>query len=121
MDYYRSAAGSQSTLGQRAAAEYVRMDLPQNPGSYVVAGGQFDARGQLLVVVQNRAPVALRNIQVTPVLVDGQGRVIRQGARLGLDVLLKPGEQTAARSGIAVSQQELPYLRFRIDAAQVAD
>jgi len=121
MEYYRAAAGSQSTLGQRAAAEYVRMDLPHNPGSYVVAGGQFDARGQLLVVVQNRAPVALRNIQVTPVLVDGQGRVIRQGSRLGLDVLLKPGEQTAVHSGIAVSQQELPHLRFRIDAAHVAD
>ncbi len=122
MEYYRAAAGSQSQLGQLAATEFVRMDLPQNPGNYVGATSQFDAQGQLLVVVQNRAPVTLRNFQVTPVLVDGSGRVIQQGSTVRLNAALKPGEQIAAHSGIrSISQQELPYLRFRIDGAQIAD
>jgi len=122
MDYYRAAAGSQSPTGQLAAAEFVRMDLPQNPGNYVGAQGQFDAQGRLLVVVQNRAPVALRDFRVTPVLVDGTGRIVQQGATVQLAAVLKPGEQVAAHSGIAsISQQELPYLRFRVDAARVAD
>ena len=44
MEYYRAAAGSQSRIGEMAAAEFIRMDLPQNPGNYVAAAGQFDAR-----------------------------------------------------------------------------
>ncbi len=32
-----------------------------------------------MVVVQNRSPVALHAIQVTPVLVDASGRVVQQG------------------------------------------
>jgi len=119
LEYYRSAASSQSQLGRQAAVEYVRMDLPQNPANYIAAAAQFDAQGQVLVVIQNRAPVALKNIQVTPVQVDDGERIVRQGSPIRLDALLKPGEQIAARSGIA--QQELSYLRFRIDGAQVAD
>ena len=45
MEYYRAAAGSQSRIGEMAAAEFVRMDLPQNPGNYVAAAGQFDGAG----------------------------------------------------------------------------
>ena len=73
MEYYRAAAGSQSRIGEMAAAEFIRMDLPQNPDNYVAAAGQFDGQGRLLVVVQNRAPVPLRDFQVTPVLVDACG------------------------------------------------
>lgn len=122
MDYFRAAAGSQSPLGQRAAAEFVRMDLDQNPGSYVAAQAQFDAQGRLLVVVQNRAPVTLRDFRVTPVLIDAAGRIVQQGATIRIDAALKPGEQIAAHSGIgSISPQELPHLRLRVDAARVAE
>lgn len=122
LEYYRAAAGSQSHIGQLAAAEFIRMDLPQNPDKYVAAAGQFDGQGRLLVVVQNRAPVALRDVQITPVLVDGAGRVVQQAAAVRLSEVVKPGEQVAAFSGIAsISQQELPYLRFRIDGARIAE
>jgi predicted Zn-dependent protease len=81
MEYFRAAAGSQSRIGEMAAAEFVRLDLPQNPGNYVAAAGQFDAQGRLLVVVQNRAPVPLRDFQVTPVLIDAGGRIMQQADR----------------------------------------
>lgn len=122
MEYYRAAAGSQSHVGQLAAAEFVRMDLPQNPDHYVAAAGRFDGQGRLLVVVQNRAPVPLRDFQVTPVLVDASGRVMQQGGSVRLHEVLKPGEQGATFSGISsISEAELPHLRFRIDAARVAE
>jgi hypothetical protein len=36
--------------------------------------------------------------------------------------VLKPGEQVAAYSGIgSISQQQLPYLRFKIDGARIAE
>lgn len=122
MEYFRMAASSDSQIGQRAAAEFIRMDLPQNPSQYVAATGQFDPLGRLVVVVQNRAPVALTQIQVTPVLVDASGRIVQQGASVRIGGVVKPGEQAAAPSGIAsISQQQLPYLRFRVDGARVAE
>jgi tetratricopeptide (TPR) repeat protein len=58
MQYYQVAATSNSHIGQEAAAEFVRLDLPQNPDKYVAAMAQVDAQGQLIVVVENRAPGA---------------------------------------------------------------
>jgi beta-barrel assembly-enhancing protease len=122
MEYYRAAASSQSRIGEMAAAEFVRMDLPQNPGNYVAAAGQFDAQGRLLVVVQNRAPVPLRDFQVTPVLVDGSGRILQQAAPVRIGAVLKPGEQVAAAAGVGnLSQQQLQNLRFKVDGARVAE
>lgn len=122
MEYYRAAAGSQSRIGEMAAAEFVRMDLPQNPDKYVAAAGQFDGQGRLLVVLQNRAPVPLRDFQVTPVLVDGNGRILQQASPVRVGAVLKPGEQVAAASGIGnIQQQQLPYLRFRVDGARIAE
>jgi predicted Zn-dependent protease len=122
MDYYRAAASSQSRIGEMAAAEFVRMDLPQNPGNYVAAAGQFDAQGRVLVVVQNRAPVPLRDFQVTPVLIDASGRIVQQGAPVRIGAVLKSGEQVAAYSGIgSITQQQLPYLRFKVDGARIAE
>jgi tetratricopeptide (TPR) repeat protein len=122
MEYFRAAAGSQSQIGQRAAAEFVRMDLPQNPGNYVATQGQFDAQGRLMVVIQNRSPAPLSGIQVTPVLVDAAGRVVQQGSPVVFRAVVQPGEQAAAQTGVAnVAQAQLPYLRFRVDGARVAE
>ncbi|MET0533916.1 MAG: M48 family metalloprotease, partial [Steroidobacter sp.] len=116
MKYFQAAAGSQSQIGQRAAAEFVRMDLPQNPGNYVTTQGQFDGQGRLVVVVQNRSPAPLTGIQVTPVLVDAAGRVAREGSPVVFRAVVQPGQQAAAQTGIAnVAQEQLPYLRFRVD------
>jgi predicted Zn-dependent protease len=121
-EYFRAAAGSDSPIGQRAAAEFVRMDLPQNPQNYVAAQGQFDAQGRLVVVVQNRSPAPLTGIQVTPVLVDAGGRVAQQGSPVVFRSVVQPGEQAAAQTGIGnVAQAQLPYLRFRVDGAKVAE
>jgi predicted Zn-dependent protease len=122
MELYRAAAGSQSRIGEMAAAEFVRMDLPQNPDKYVAAAGQFDGQGRLLVVLQNRAPVSLRDFQVTPVLVDQGGRIVQQGSPVRVGAVLKPGEQVAAGSGVGnIPQAQLQYLRFRVDGARIAE
>ncbi|WP_129782193.1 M48 family metalloprotease [Peristeroidobacter soli] len=122
MDYFRAAAGSQSSIGQRAAAEFVRMDLPQNPGNYVATQGQIDPQGRVVVVVQNRSPAPLVGIQVTPVLVDASGRIVQQGQPVVFRSAVPSGQQAAAQTGIAnIAQEQLPYLRFRVDGAKVAE
>jgi len=74
------------------------------------------------VIVQNRSPVPLTHIQVTPVLVDGAGRVTQQSSPVVFNVVLQPGLRTAAPSRVAsLAQAELPYLRLRVDSAKVAE
>ena len=120
--YYQAAATSQSSIGRAAAAEYMKLDLPQNPGNYIAAGGQLDSKGQVMVVVQNRSPIALHAVQVTPILVDATGRIVRQGDPVLIRSVVKPGEQAAAPTGIAnLSQEQLQALRFRVDGAQIAE
>ncbi|HEX2494150.1 MAG TPA: hypothetical protein VHK24_10270, partial [Steroidobacter sp.] len=122
MEYFRAAAGSDSPIGKRAAAEFIRMDLPQNPGNYVAAQGQFDPQGRLLVVIQNRSPAPLTRIQVTPVLVDSAGRIAQEGSPVVFREVVQPGQQAAAQTGVAgLAQAQLPNLRFRVDGATVAD
>jgi tetratricopeptide (TPR) repeat protein len=122
--YYQAAASSNSSIGQAATAEYMKMDLPQNPGNYVAAAGQFDAQGRLMVVVQNKSPLPLNSIQVTPVLVDSAGRIVQQGSPVRVNATVKPGEQAAAASSISsasIPQQQLQNLRFRVDGAKIAE
>lgn len=119
---YQAAATSESSIGQAAAAEFAKMDVPQNPGNYIAAGAQLDAQGQVVVVVQNRSKVPLSGIQVTPVLVDASGRIVQQGNAVAIPAVLKPGEQAAAPSGLgSLSQQQLQALRFRVDKAKIED
>ncbi|HSD70555.1 MAG TPA: M48 family metalloprotease [Woeseiaceae bacterium] len=120
--YYQAAASSQSSFGQAAALEYARTDLTQNPGNYVAAGAQYDSQGRLMVVVQNRSKVPLTGIQVTPVLVDNSGRIMQTGKAMTIKAVVKPGEQAAAPSSIgSLSEEQLQALRFRIDAAKIAE
>ena len=120
--YYQAAATSQSPLGQAAAMEYTKMDLPQNPSNYVAAAPQLDSQGRVIVVVQNRSKVPLTGIQVTPVLVDASGRIVQQGDRMAIPAVVKPGEQAATASSLAsLTPEQMQALRFRIDAVEVAE
>lgn len=122
MEQYRLAASSNSQIGQLAAAEFVRMDLPQNPGNYVATAAQLDAQGRPLLIVQNKSPVALADVQVTAVLVDAGGNIVRQGQPVRMNRVLKSGEQVAADAGLSgLTQQQLPAVRFRVDGARVAE
>jgi beta-barrel assembly-enhancing protease len=120
--YYQAAATSQSEIGQAAAGELVRIDLPQNPGNYVATSGQLDGNGRVVLIVQNRAPIALSDIQVTPVLVDASGRIVQTAAPVRIVRALAGGERIAVDAGIGqLPQQQLPNLRFRVDGARAAE
>jgi predicted Zn-dependent protease len=121
LKYYQAAAGSQNALGQEAAAEAARLDLPQNPGAYVAAGLQSDAAGRVLVVVQNRSAVALQSVRVTTVVVDAAGRVVQQGNALVVAGPIAPGKTAGVDSGLSgLTPAQIQSMRVRIDAAQIA-
>jgi len=120
--YFKAAASSNSEYGRRAAAELVRMDLPQNPGAYVATAGRLDPSGRLVMIVENRAPVSLAAVQVTPVLTDGTGRVVREAPTIVIREVLQPRQRIVGDAGVgAVPPEQVGYVRFRVDGARIAE
>jgi predicted Zn-dependent protease len=121
LQYFKAAAGAESTYGKLAAKEFVSMDLGQNPEQYVGTGTQLDGAGGVVVVVQNRSPVVLTNVRVTPVLVDASGRIVQTGSTLQVGKPLEPNQQIALNSGLrGLTAEQIQSLRVRVDGAQVA-
>ena len=79
MEYFKAAAGSKSELGSKAATEYARLNFAENGTKYIASGLQQDSRGEILAVVENRAPFAVSQIVLTPVLLDASGRIAQEG------------------------------------------
>ncbi len=120
LQFYQAAASTGNSLGQEAMREAVRIDLPRNPSQYVSAQPARDNLGRLVVVVQNRAPVAVGSIGVTPVLINAAGQIVSAGRTVSIAGPLQPGAQVSVDAGIAgLSPEQLPALRLRIDSAQV--
>ncbi len=118
LEYFKAAAGSRSDLGQQAALEFARLDFDQNGSHYIAAGVQPDARGNLMVVVENRAPFAVNEITLTPVLLDNYGQIEQQGRSLRITKTLQPGERMVVNAGIGVVTDDVRRrVRVRVDGA----
>lgn len=120
--YYKAATSAQGTIGKEAEREVLMLDLPRNPGNYVAAALRGGSDGRPMVVVQNRAPVPLSHISLTPVLVNSAGQIVSQGKTLDIRGPVQSGEQVAVDAGFTgLTSEQLQALRFRIEAARVAD
>jgi predicted Zn-dependent protease len=121
LQFYKAAASSESDLGKEAMREAVVIDLPRNPGNYVAAGLARDSQGRTVLAVQNRAPVAVGTIVVTPVLVNSAGQIVSEGRSQTIRGPLQSGAQVAVDPGISgLTGEQLQALRFRVDQARVA-
>jgi predicted Zn-dependent protease len=121
LKYYQAAASSESAIGKEAAREAMLLDLPRNPGNYVAAQVARDGQGRPVMVVQNRAPVAVGSIVVTPVQINSAGQIVTQGRAVNVRGPLASGAQIAADAGLgALTPEQLAAVRFRVDSARVA-
>ena len=76
----------------------------------------------MFVVVQNRAPIPLSDIRVTPVLVDAAGRVVRSAQTVRIAQAVPSGDRVAVDAGIGqLTPEQQAGLRFRIDGARVVE
>jgi predicted Zn-dependent protease len=120
--YFQAAAGSRSDVGQAAAVELARLDVPRNPGNYVATAVQVAANGRLVLALENRAPLPITDIKVTPMLVDASGNVVGLASAVTITQPIKPGERIAVDAGVGVvSQDRLSSVRFRVDTARVVE
>ena len=72
--------------------------------------------------MQNRSPVALSNIQIIPVLVNGAGQVVQQGKQVNIRGPVQSGEQVAVDGGLSsLTAEQLQALRFSVQTARIAE
>jgi beta-barrel assembly-enhancing protease len=122
LKFYQAAASSDSTIGQEATREAIAIDLPRNPGNYIAAQVVRDNSGKAVAVLQNRAPVPLAAIVITPVRLNAQGQITSQGRSVTIRGPLAAGAQLSADVGLgSVPAEELAAVRIRIDSAQAAN
>jgi predicted Zn-dependent protease len=121
MKFYQAAASSEGSIGQEATREAMEIDLPRNPGNYVAAQVAQDGQGRPVMVVQNRSPMPLAGIVVTPVRINAAGQIVSQGQAINVRGTVAAGAQVAADAGLgSLSAEQLASVRFRVDRASVA-
>ena len=119
MQLFKGATGSKSELGKQARVEYARLDFAENGTKYIASGLQLDSRGNILVVVENRAPFAVSQIVLTPVLLDANGRIAQEGRQLRISKSLATGERASVNAGVGtVTDDVRSRLRIRVDSVQ---
>ena len=75
VEYYKMVAGSKSKLGQEAQARLARLDLAQNPDTYLAIEPQLDQSGHVWLTVGNRTNVPVRNVSLQVAVVNQAGQV----------------------------------------------
>lgn len=121
LKYYQTAASSESGIGEEAMREAVLIDLPRNPSNYVAAAVQADENGRPVVVVQNRAPLAIADVSVTPVIIDAAGRMVQQGRSIRIAGPLQSGARIVVNAGLGpMNEAQIAAMRVRVDGARVA-
>ncbi len=98
VEYYRVVAQSEGDYGRAASAELARLDLARNPSAYVAHGCEAGSNGNLVVLVQNKTAVTLRDIRVAISLSDSANRT-RQVERT-FPGGLEPGKVASLDTGL---------------------
>lgn len=71
-----AAAAGDSTVGRDAQLRLAHLMLPREPARYFELGTGMDARGRLLLIVENRSPVSDVDLVVRVQLTDELGAVV---------------------------------------------
>jgi predicted Zn-dependent protease len=68
--HLRQAAKAGGAAGREAAEILTRNEIGEVPGRYVAVGAGLRPDGTLFLVIQNRSPMAVKNVRVTVTLTD---------------------------------------------------
>lgn len=114
------AAQSQSAVGKRALIQLAKFEVTDHPEKYIAVDAARDARGYVMINLQNRAAVKVRNIKVAVAWFDAMGNIIKQDS-LTLADQLDPKESIteATRVGPLSSDEQLRLVHIKIFSMDV--
>jgi hypothetical protein len=92
--------------------------MASNPGRYIETGGSLSSRGELILQVANRAPVAVRGVNVMV------WNPLRQASlRIRVPGVIAPGSAVNLPTGIGpfASTDQARQVRIEVQSAEVAE
>ena len=117
IEHFKIVAKSGGDYGKVASEQLARLELPRQPGNYVLRRCDAGRNGRLVVTVRNDAPIAITGVQIQIDYTDNTGRT--QQIRRYVGGRLEPGQVASADTGIG------PYTGtncpVRVIAARIAD
>ena len=98
LQYLRAASGSNSSAGREAGITLARLELETDPARMLPVTPGLSETGELLLRVDNRAPIAVTGIVVAVAARHASGTIQRRN--LPLQGSLDPGRRTVVRTGL---------------------
>ncbi len=96
--YYKVVAKGGGEYGKAATARLVRLDLPQNPGTYVLRRCDADGGGNLVVSVKNDTSVYITGVAFVVQYTDATGR--SRQSRQSVRGQIPPGQIASVNTGL---------------------
>lgn len=120
--HFAAAAQSESEAGKRALFQLARLDLGEHPEKYIGVDATRDARGFIMISVQNRSPVKIKNLKIAVALFNPAGQVAMQDS-LSMAAVLDPRASIteSTRIGPLPTDQDLRRVRVKIFSAELAE
>ena len=122
---YQLAAGSNTPYGEQAQARLVRLDLAQNPETYLSIQPQLDSQGRVSLLVGNRTAVPLGRVVILVGVVDpSSGRTSYGPERVGTGTgAIPPRQAVNLRTSLGPfrSGEVLRYVKWKVESAQPAE
>jgi predicted Zn-dependent protease len=122
IERFRAAAAADDEIGRRARIALARIELPQNPQSYLSYDTHRDGGGYLIVEIRNNGPVAVRDVRVE-LEIDDKKTKLHQRDVLTFRQAISAGSSArkTSRIGPLPGPTAEKKVRVRIADAEVAD
>jgi predicted Zn-dependent protease len=118
---YKLVASSRSKLGADAMSRLARLDLGQNPETYLAIQPQMDEQGRVWLTVGNRTTTPIGGVTIMVGVVDQAGNIVAGPERVttGGNVI-PPQKAVNLRTGLGPfqSRDALRYVKWKIEGAQ---
>ena len=123
VELYKMAASSKSPVGEEALGRLVRLDLAQNPETYLSIQPQLDNQGRVWLTVGNRTTMPVSNVTLIVGVVDQSGRTVYGPERVGTGGNVIPGRKAVnVRTSLGPfdSGEVLRYVKWKVESARPA-
>ena len=99
LERFRAASSDDDEIGQRAKLLVARIELPQNPTSYLSYDTHRDGGGYLVLEIRNTSPVPVRDVRVELAIDDKKSR-LHQRDTVTFRRTIAPGSSERKRTDI---------------------
>ncbi len=117
VEYYSSAARSDSATGREALAALARLELEDQPAKYLKTRHGEGRDGKLAIAVYNLSPLPVNNIVVAAAFFDAQGNQTSEVRRFEVKQTVEPEKYAVINTGWDIAQG----LRSEVESASLTE